>query len=308
MFIKKRKLLFIFIVLLLLVKIGLEVDAYFYQKNMKLMEKTFQEQHKTLNLPTNDIHYFVSGKENKEVIVFLHPAFSNHYAFNEQVAFFAEKYKVITIDLIGHGLSKGLKTTDKIDASAHHISQILAQENIEKAHFVGVSIGGLLAQYTQFMYPQKVESLTILGAYDIHLENPEVGKKQHKMQIGMIMRMFFSLNAFRKKASKISAYKEEGKTLFYHSTQYFERKSLLLMQGLKNVVKNRENMTINCPILLLIGEHDIPLAHKMAEQWHQKIPTIQYQVIKGAGHCANMDKPTVFNEMLLTFLQSQERE
>ena len=56
-------------------------------------------EHKTLNMDDYEIHYFVSGKENNDLIVFLHPAFSDHRAFNQQIDFFSKDYRVITIDL-----------------------------------------------------------------------------------------------------------------------------------------------------------------------------------------------------------------
>jgi pimeloyl-ACP methyl ester carboxylesterase len=66
-------------------------------------------EHKTLKMDGYEIHYFVSGKEHNDLIVFLHPAFSDHRAFDQQIDFFSKEYKVITIDLIGHGLSKAKK-------------------------------------------------------------------------------------------------------------------------------------------------------------------------------------------------------
>ncbi len=64
------------------------------------------------------IHYYVSGAGNKDVVFFVHPAFSDHRAFDLQIEFFSKSYTVISIDLIGHGLSKAQKSKDKIDTSA----------------------------------------------------------------------------------------------------------------------------------------------------------------------------------------------
>ena len=100
-------------------------------------------EHKTLKMDGYEIHYFVSGKENNDLIVFLHPAFSDHRAFDQQIDYFSKDYKVITIDLIGHGLSKANKSNDKIDASSEHINKILESEGHDKVNLVGVSMGSL---------------------------------------------------------------------------------------------------------------------------------------------------------------------
>ena len=49
------------------------------------------------------IVYYVSGEGNSECVVFLHAAFADHTQFNSQVNALAGQYKVITLDVIGHG-------------------------------------------------------------------------------------------------------------------------------------------------------------------------------------------------------------
>lgn len=301
---KKINIFLGFILILFIAKIFLEVDAYFYQKEMKNQPiSELKTNDKILEISNTKIHYFISGEENEEVIIFLHPAFSDHHSFDKQLAFFAQKYKVITIDLIGHGLSKALNSKDKIDSSIHHIDAILKKEEINNAHFVGVSMGSLIAQYFGFHYSQKVKSLTVLGGYDIHVDNPIVVKAQRKMQVGMIFRMIFSLNAFRKKVTEISTYTKEGKALFFKSTKHFERKSLLVMQGLANVIQNRKDVKFVYPLLILTGEHDIPLAHQMVKDWNEKLSTKTSQIIQGAGHCAHIDKSEEFNKIVVEFIE-----
>lgn len=61
---------------------------------------------------SSSIHYFVSENNSSEIkgaILFNHPVFADHRIFDEQVNFFSANYKVITLALLGHGLSQGLK-------------------------------------------------------------------------------------------------------------------------------------------------------------------------------------------------------
>lgn len=61
---------------------------------------------------SSSIHYFVSennSSETKRAIQFIHPVFADHWAFDKQVNFFSADYEVITLDLLGHGLSQGFK-------------------------------------------------------------------------------------------------------------------------------------------------------------------------------------------------------
>ena len=263
-------------------------------------------EHKTLKMDGYEIHYYVSGTENNDLIVFLHPAFSDHRAFDQQIDFFSKKYKIITIDLIGHGLSKANKSKDKIDASAKHISKILEIEGFDKAHFVGVSMGSLIAQFFALEYPKKTKSLIALGGYNINKENKEVAKAQRSSNLSLIFRAIFSMKSFRNKTAQITCKSEKGQTLFYKSASHYERKSFVVMQGLQNVIKDRDNIKPQYPTLILTGEFDIELAKEMAKEWHTEIEDSEYYMINNAGHCANMDKPDDFNNIIIDFMNKND--
>jgi pimeloyl-ACP methyl ester carboxylesterase len=259
-------------------------------------------EHKTLKMDGYEIHYFVSGKEHNDLILFLHPAFSDHRAFDQQIDFFSKVYKVITIDLIGHGLSKANKSNDKIDASSSHIIKILESEGHDRVHLVGVSMGSLIAQYFALQYPEKVKSLTALGGYDINKENKEVEKAQMASNLGLIFRAVFSMKSFRKKVTEITCITKKGQALFYETSSFYERKSFLSMQGLQNVIKDRKSIKPKYPTLILTGEFDIELAKKLANEWHTNSDNSEFYMIKDAGHCANMDDPSEFNRLVQEFI------
>lgn len=302
------------IILISGIKIYFEINNYFYQKTIKEMKETNEIsinitehiEHKTLEQDGYEIHYYVSGKKDKDLIIFLHPAFSDHRAFNQQIDFFSKDFRVITIDLIGHGLSEINKSKDKIDISTKHINEIMKIEEFDNAHFVGVSMGSLIAQYFAFEYPQKTKSLTALGGYDIHQVNKEVVKAQRSVNLKLIFRAIFSIKSFRKETAKNICKSEKGQVLFYETTSHYKRKSFKVMQGLQNVIKDRKNVSPQYPTLILIGESDIELSKKMAKEWHDEINNSKYFMIENAGHCANIDNPNKFNELVNNFIKQQQ--
>jgi len=313
-----EKILIIILVLLLIPFLGFniyyEIDNNFYENRIEQMIENNELtvniessiEHKTLIMDNYEIHYFVSGKKNNNLIVFLHPAFSDHRAFDQQIDFFSKNYRVITIDLIGHGLSKVKKTKDKIDASSKHISKILEIEEYDNAHLVGVSMGSLIAQYFALKNPEKIKSLIALGGYDINKENKEVEKAQRSSNFSLIFRAIFSMKSFRKKTAEITCKTEKGQALFYETASHYERKSFMVMQGLQNVIKDRKNIKPEYPTLILTGEFDIELARKMAKEWHSEIDKSEYFIIENAGHCANIDKPLEFNKIVMEFVDKND--
>lgn len=66
---------------------------------------------KTENSP---IAYYISGREYKEWVLFLHAAFVNHHMFKAQEAYFQDSYNILTLDIIGHGNSLSAKKGDGI--------------------------------------------------------------------------------------------------------------------------------------------------------------------------------------------------
>ena len=174
-----------------------------YRKHMKSengleIQISTPVDHKLLKRENYNIHYYVSGNPSGELIIFLHPAFGDHRCFDKQIDFFSENYRVITIDLLGHGLSQPGKGTDKIDASIDHILSIMEMEGFSNAHFAGVSMGTLIGQYFALNYPEKVRSMTILGGYNINSDNKEVMKAQRAEGIKWIFKALFSMRSFRR--------------------------------------------------------------------------------------------------------------
>jgi 3-oxoadipate enol-lactonase len=263
-------------------------------------------EHKELELDGYSVHYFCSGDAAKELLIFLHPAFADHNCFDKQIDFFSTEYRVISIDMLGHGLSKVDKANDKIDMTASHIDTILRLEGYDKAHLVGVSMGSLMAQYYGLKHPEKVLSMTILGGYDINADNSEIAKAQRTEQLKWIFKALFSMNSFRRYVSRFSVANAEEQLRFYEMAKNFTRKSFMTMSGLGNVLQKRDGIVLAYPLLIMSGEKDIELAKRASKKWHEAEPKSQYYLIENAGHCANMDNADRFNELLMKFIKPKK--
>lgn len=254
---------------------------------------------------SSSIHYFVSGEndsEVKETILFIHPAFADHRAFDEQVSFFSNNFVVITMDLLGHGLSQGFKTKEKIHDTYKHIDEIMKNESISKIHLVGVSVGALLAQDFANRYPERVASLSSLGGYDISNYDSSIEKSQGKEQMGFVLKALFSIQLFSKSNAEISVYTEQAQKKFYQMNILFRRRSFTYMTSLQQIMNQKQSVH-KFPLLIMYGEHDTELAITLSNVWFSNSQRSTLVSIENAGHCANMDNPKKFNQILLEFLQ-----
>lgn len=253
-------------------------------------------------LKTLPIHYYVTGNKNAPCIIFLHPAFADHRVFDRQLAYFSKDYRVITIDLIGHGQSQNIKGRQGIDSTCRHIKEIMDIENLESIHLAGVSVGSLVAQDFANRYPQKVRSLCAVGGYDINHYDKAIEKQQRAQQLSFMLNALFSIDRFSKANARITAKTAAAQQEFYKMNRLFRRRSFRYMASL-NTIMNQYQTQRNHPLLILCGDSDAPLSIQLSKKWNADEPDSMFSIIKDAGHCANMDNADAFNAALDKFLK-----
>lgn len=84
--------------------------------------------------------------------------------WNDYVDFFSNKYRVITIDLLGHGKSDSLGYVHEMEDNANAVNEVLEHLKIEKATILGHSMGGYVGLAFAELYPQKIQKLVLLNS------------------------------------------------------------------------------------------------------------------------------------------------
>lgn len=109
------------------------------------------------------VHYRDQGEG--EPIVLLHGAFSSLHTFNDWSKILQKDYRVISLDLMGFGLTGPNSTGDY--TIGNHVRVLKRFFNIlglSKAHLVGSSLGGWLAWEFTYRYPQRVNKLILVDS------------------------------------------------------------------------------------------------------------------------------------------------
>ena len=254
-------------------------------------------------IANTDIHYWTNENQSSSSILFIHPAFANHTCFESQLEYFKDKHKVIAIDLIGHGKSKG-KTS--LADTAQQIEKILDIENIKKINLVCISIGAILIQDFANKYPNRVESLCCIGGYDINNFDSSIQKENSKEQMKMVLKAIFSIKAFAKATMKISVYTKVAQDKFYNMNIHFKKSSFRHFASLNQLVNKYKTHTRDYPLMIGVGKHDNDMAIKAAKMWFESESNSQFVIFDNAGHVVNMDTPNEFNSILEEFLEKAE--
>ncbi len=118
----------------------------------------------------------------------------------------------------------------------------------------------------------------------------------------MMLKALFSIKWFAKANKKISAYTYDAQTAFYNMNIKFKKSSFRHMAGLNKLVNKHPKKRRRYQLLVGCGEHDLPMEIEIVNEWAE-YENCDKIIIKGAGHCANMDVPQEFNILLEKFLQ-----
>ena len=152
------------------------------------------------------LHYLDWGDTSATPVLLIHGSQDHCHSWDWVSELLGKKYRLLVPDLRGHGDSEWAigSSYSSLDY-AYDIHQLLQQADLERAHIVGHSLGGMIACLYAGLFPEKVLSLTsIEGVGDFWKEFPErespktkVRKwfSQTKMLADRIPRRYESLNA-----------------------------------------------------------------------------------------------------------------
>lgn len=111
---------------------------------------------KQIKFREKKIEYLVKG--DGKVIVLLHGYIESLNVWDEFANELSKSYKVIAIDLPGHGNSEVIEVSHSMELMAEVVYSVLVAENIEKCTLIGHSMGGYVTMQFLEMYPEKLEA------------------------------------------------------------------------------------------------------------------------------------------------------
>jgi len=117
---------------------------------------------KTITFKNSPVHYSDLGKGT--AIVFLHGFLENMSMWDFFAAEFSKKYRVITIDLLGHGQTEPVGYVQTMEDNADLVQTVLSGLNIRKTVLVGHSMGGYVALAFAELYPEMVKGIALVNS------------------------------------------------------------------------------------------------------------------------------------------------
>jgi pimeloyl-ACP methyl ester carboxylesterase len=241
----------------------------------------------------------ISGKW----IIFLHGAGVDHRMFEEQVKIVPQEYNILIWDARSHG--KSVPNTRKFSMKQllDDLLKIMEIEQIQKAIFIGQSMGGNLSQEIAYYHPDKVEGLVLI---DCTCNTAKLSLLD-KMILSISKPMFilYPWKTLVRQSADACGMRREVKEYVEECFIKVGKETFIdILIEVTKCLHEDKNYKIKVPFLLLCGEND-PTGNirKIAEPWSASEPNCTYYMISNSGHNSNQDNPDEVNAHINNFLR-----
>jgi 3-oxoadipate enol-lactonase len=256
--------------------------------------------------PGCEIHGWDAGPTTATTVIMHHGATADHRMFNAQVEpLLRAGFRVLTIDGRGHGQSRPMLSTPTIDDYVSDYLAILDDRSIERAVYLGQSLGAYVAQHAVTRAPERCLALVVVGSTLISIPVSRVDS------IGLRA----SITAFRlwpwthltRLTSTSTARQSDARAYMAECLNSLGKHEFLRIWHAVNTAVSTAGFPALPPELAILwthGDHDRAgnIVRDIPAILEQDLPKLEYHVIPHARHNANQDNPGDFNARLLAFL------
>ena len=265
-------------------------------------------------LPDVELYYEVHGEGVP--LVWCHPFGDDHRCWELQVRHFGRLYKCIAYNHRGYPPSSQPPNQDDYSPQIllKDLVGLLDHLEIDRAHFVGISMGGAVVRSLAQRHPERCISAVVAGA-GTGSEDPEEHKRIIEEAVAVIhnsgMEAFASYYldnvSHRTLQRKDPLGWEQFRARFAANNPDFVVNSQRGIRGYRAPVAARAGALaeMKVPLLLLVGDHDEAALEPMLAAY-RAIPIASLGVLPNSGHPINIEEPALFNSMVETFLRRVE--
>ena len=246
-----------------------------------------------------------ANRSSDPVVMLSNSLSSNLSMWDKQVpALIQSGFRVLRYDARGHGQSSAPGEPYSIQMLATDAVGLLDSLAIERVHFCGLSMGGMVGQYLGANHPDRLETAT-LCATAAYLNAPGVWDERRKLvlETGMsavveaTLERWFSPAATQTIPADLDAVR--AGILLTPPEGYANSCLAIRDMDQRESIKN-----IRIPVQVIAGENDPSTTVEAAQEIVEAIQGAELAVIDGAQHLLNIEMADEFNQILLSFLKA----
>jgi len=253
-----------------------------------------------------ELNYTVEG--SGPWVVMSHSLACDSSMWDEQAALLRRNYKVLRFDTRGHGKSDAPPGEYTLDMLAYDVHGLLQGLGVERCHWIGLSMGGMIGQTFALKFPGTFASLILADTTSRY--GPEAlpvwqGRIKTALEKGMEPLVEATLQRwltepFRKTHPEVVA-RVSAMIRATPVTGYAGCCAAIPRINLTERLKE-----IRCPALVIVGEQDAGTPVELAREIHAALPGSELAIIPSASHLSNLEQPAAFNRAMTAFLNKQK--
>lgn len=258
------------------------------------------EYSKVLSAKSSDgvnISYYEYGQGDK-TLVFVHGWSCDSRYWNEQVEYFSKDYRVITIDMAGHGNSGSDRDRFTIDAFGQDVAAVLETANVQRAVLIGHSMAGSVIMKAAALKPNKV--LAVVGIDTMQDMGRKVTDEEKAMYLNPMkedfkknaqsfVRSMFPANADKSLVAQVAQdmSSADKRVALSAITEYFNNSDEELVKKL--------NIPVKC-LNADLWPNNVERNKSLAKDY-------ELVLMKGYGHFIMLEAPEEFNTKLEALIE-----
>jgi 3-oxoadipate enol-lactonase len=251
-----------------------------------------------------EIYYEVTG--TGDPVVLLHGLGSSGRDWEPQIAELSKHYRVVSLDLPGHGRSSRPPGPYRMAGFASDVAALMSHLGIDSAHICGISLGGMVAFQLAADAPDRVRALAIINSGPAFPGRTLRGRLTLVSRFAVIRmkglpalapiiagRLFPKPEQEPLRQTFIQRFAENDRSAYEHT-----------MRAIGKFDVSDRLDRIRCPVLVLASDRDYtPVAAK--EAYVSRLADARLVVISDSGHASPMDQPERVNEALIEFWRTR---
>jgi pimeloyl-ACP methyl ester carboxylesterase len=258
-----------------------------------------------------ELYYETAG--HGEWLVFLHAGIADRRMWEAQWTPFASRFRLLRYDMRGFGRSPMAPGSF---SNRQDLFRLLQALKIEQAHFIGCSMGGLTLLDFALEHPEMARSLVLVSAAVSGM--PLVGemppelfalfeaRKSGDFERAADLHVQIWADGFKRGQKKAVAgvraqVRRMGLEALANQDEFLRATGFLAETPLQPPAFERLE-SVRQPALVIAGDLDDDYVLLAAEAISSRIPGARKEIIHGAAHLPNMEKPAEFNRLVLGFL------
>lgn len=258
---------------------------------------------------TNGIqtHYTLTGKPGAPVVILSHGFAADLSMWAPQLDTLSRSFTVLCYDIRGHGGSSATSGDYSLALLAADLLALMDHLGIEQAHYVGLSLGGMIGQYVGAWHGERLMSLTLCATTSEAPKGLWEARVMEVRDIGVAPLAEASVDrwvtpAFKRAQPELMQ-KMRAMVLGTSLDGYAGCAAAIRDMDLAAAVIGR----IAVPTLVVAGEDDTSTPLPVLERIARPIPNAQLITIPGAAHMPTMEQPQLCNPAIESFLLANSR-